>query len=133
MLAAIADTHTVIWHIFDDNRLSKAARVFLDDAATAGNLIGLSSITLAEIVYLIEKSRISTETLTRLLAALDSPGSMLADVPFDRHIAQALSRVKRSAVPDLPDRVIAATALHLGVPLISRDRKIQLADVETIW
>jgi len=133
MLVAIADTHTVIWHIFDDNRLSKPARVFLDDAATAGYLVGLSSITLVEIVYLIEKSRIPAETLIRLLAALDSPGSVLADVPFDRHIAQALSRVERSTVPDLPDRVIVATALYLGVPLISRDRKIRLTDVETIW
>ncbi|RMF28297.1 MAG: PIN domain nuclease, partial [Chloroflexi bacterium] len=26
-----------------------------------------------------------------------------------------------------------ATALHLGVPLISRDRKIRLAGLETIW
>jgi PIN domain nuclease of toxin-antitoxin system len=33
----------------------------------------------------------------------------------------------------LPDRIIVATALHLGVPLISRDRQIQLAEVETIW
>ena len=31
------------------------------------------------------------------------------------------------------DDVIAATALYLGVPLISRDRKIRLTDIETIW
>ena len=33
----------------------------------------------------------------------------------------------------LEDSIIAATALHLGLPLISRDRKIQLSDVDTIW
>ena len=33
----------------------------------------------------------------------------------------------------MPDRIIAATALHLGLPLISRDRKIQLSSVNTIW
>jgi len=44
-----------------------------------------------------------------------------------------MRQVDRAQVPDLPDRIIAATALHLGLPLISRDRKIQLADVETIW
>jgi predicted nucleic acid-binding protein len=32
----------------------------------------------------------------------------------------------------MPDRIIAATALHLGLPLISRDRKIQLSGVNTI-
>lgn len=30
-------------------------------------------------------------------------------------------------------RIIAATALYLNVPLISRDRKIQLSTVNTIW
>jgi predicted nucleic acid-binding protein len=33
--------------------------------------------------------------------------------------------VPREAVPDLPDRVIAATALLHGVPILSRDRRIQ--------
>ena len=33
----------------------------------------------------------------------------------------------------MPDRTIAATALHLGLPLISRDRKIQLAGLQMIW
>jgi PIN domain nuclease of toxin-antitoxin system len=136
MLVAIADTHAVIWYIFDDKRLSATAREFLDNAAKAKNRVGFSSITLAEIVYLVEKGRIRAETMTRLSAALDSPNSVLTDVPFDRHIAQALprvERVERLAVPDLPDRVIAATALHLGVQLISRDGQICLSNVKTIW
>ena len=33
----------------------------------------------------------------------------------------------------MPDRIIAATAQYLGLPLISRDRKIRLSAVETIW
>jgi predicted nucleic acid-binding protein len=33
----------------------------------------------------------------------------------------------------MPDRIIAATALHLGVPLVSRDRKIQASSIHTIW
>lgn len=41
--------------------------------------------------------------------------------------------VDRRQVPDLPDRVIAATALHLSVPLISRDGKIRASGVATIW
>jgi len=41
-------------------------------------------------------------------------------------VALALREVERRLVPDLPDRIITATALHLGLPLISRDRQIQL-------
>jgi PIN domain nuclease of toxin-antitoxin system len=33
----------------------------------------------------------------------------------------------------LPDRIIAATAVHLGVPVISRDRKIQSSSIATVW
>jgi predicted nucleic acid-binding protein len=33
----------------------------------------------------------------------------------------------------MPDRIIAATALRLGLPLISRDHRIQLSEVSTIW
>jgi PIN domain nuclease of toxin-antitoxin system len=36
-------------------------------------------------------------------------------------------------VPDLPDRVVAATAHLHGVPLISRDRAIRLSGLSTIW
>jgi predicted nucleic acid-binding protein len=48
-------------------------------------------------------------------------------------VAEAVAEVPRSAVPDMPDRIIAATALHLGLPLVSRDRLIQLSGIETIW
>ncbi len=46
---------------------------------------------------------------------------------------QCLRQVDRSQIPDLPDRIIAATALYLNVPVISRDRRIQLSSIDTIW
>jgi predicted nucleic acid-binding protein len=54
-------------------------------------------------------------------------------VVVDRDVVNALSTITRGEVPDMPDRIIAATAVHLGVPLISRDRKIQASSVQTIW
>ena len=44
-----------------------------------------------------------------------------------------MGNIPREDIPDMPDRIIAATALHLGVPLISRDSKIKLSKVKTIW
>ena len=132
MLRAVADTHAVIWYLFADERLSATARTMIEEAAAGGDQIAFSSITLAEIIYLSEKGRIDPATLDRLLTAVDSEDAVLVEVPFDRHVAQALREVERTQVPDLPDRIIAATALHLVLPLISRDGKIQLADVNTI-
>ncbi len=42
---------------------------------------------------------------------------------------------QRFAIADsrFTHRIIAATALFLELPLISRDRRIQLSDVDTIW
>jgi PIN domain nuclease of toxin-antitoxin system len=95
MLSGMADTHAVIWYLFGDQRLSPAAKAFLEATTAGENQIGLSSITLAEIIYLTEKKRIPIETFTRLVAALDAPGSLLVIIPFDRQIAETLSRVDR--------------------------------------
>ena len=133
MLRAVADTHAVTWYIFADPRLSATARTTIEQIAIEGNQIGFSSITLAEIVYLSERGRINADTLARLLAAVDSEDALLVEIPFDRNIALTLRQVDRSQIPDLPDRIIAASALYLNVPVISRDRRIQLSSVNTIW
>jgi len=44
-----------------------------------------------------------------------------------------MQRVSREEVPDMPDRIIAGTALHFNVPVISRDGRICAATVKTIW
>ena len=132
-IAAIADTHAVIWSLFGDSRLSAAARAFIAHAAQSGASVGVSGMTMVEIVYLVEKGRIPRDTLERLLRLLSDPDDVLAEIPVDHAIAEAMRQVDRQQVPDLPDRVIAATAIHYQVPLISRDRKIQSAGFETIW
>ena len=132
-LRAVTDTHTIIWHIFADERLSTTAREFIEDSASHGDEVGFSSITLAEIVYLTERGRIPQGTVEHLLNAVDSELAVLIDLPFDRNVAETMQHVDRSQIPDLPDRIIAATALYYGVPLISRDRKIQLSSISTLW
>jgi predicted nucleic acid-binding protein len=67
------------------------------------------------------------------LKEVESDDALLVEIPFDRNIALSLRQVDRSQIPDLPDRIIAATALYLNVPVISRDRRIQLSSIDTIW
>ena len=33
----------------------------------------------------------------------------------------------------MPDRIIAATAVYFKVPVISRDRRIRSANLQTVW
>lgn len=55
MIAGVADTHAALWHLFNDKRLSAAAVDFIDQAAAQRQRIAVSAISLAEIVYLVEK------------------------------------------------------------------------------
>ncbi len=56
-----------------------------------------------------------------------------ADQGVDLSIARALARIDVSKVPDMPDRIITATALARNILLISRDAKIQVSGITTIW
>jgi PIN domain nuclease of toxin-antitoxin system len=132
MIAAVVDTHAVLWYLLGDARLSARGRTFLNRLADTGDQVGISSITLAEIIYLIEKRRIPSESFDRVVNAL-TPGAMIVEVPFDRGIARAMFQISRDDVPDMPDRIIAATAVYFGVPLISRDGRIRASNVETVW
>ena len=133
MIVAVADTHAVIWYLSSNPRLSATAKEFMDVARADRNQIGISSVSVVEIVYLIEKGKIPVESLTALAAALEKLPRVLTDIPLDLKTARALSFIDLYKVPDMPDRIIAATALYLGVPLISRDAKIQTSGLTTIW
>lgn len=58
MIAGIADTHAAVWYLLKNSALSITARRFMDDAAAASGEILVSPISLAEIVYLVEKNRL---------------------------------------------------------------------------
>ena len=133
MIVAIADTHTAIWYLFSDPRLGKAASAFIDDTVAKGDHIGVSAISIAEMVYLIEKGRIPANALKDLHAATADTKAVLQHVPLDEAIAIKMAEVPRQDLPDLPDRVIAATALFFSVPVLSRDARIRSSNIKTIW
>ena len=133
MIVAVADTHAAIWYLAADPRLSTAAKLFMDTTTTDGNEIAVSAVTLVEMVYLIEKGRIPPQHFSNLAAALGDPDSMFVEIPVDLKLARALTRVDVRQVPDMPDRIVAATAIQHNVPVISRDGKIRLSSVQTIW
>ncbi len=133
MSAAIADTHTTIWYAFADARLSRKAKKTFEKASNQGLYVAVSSITLAEIIYLMEKNRIPSETFVRLLQVLRDSKKVLKEVSIDGQIIEVMAKIPRDDVSDLPDRIIAATAKFLDVPVITRDRKIQSSELQSIW
>jgi PIN domain nuclease of toxin-antitoxin system len=83
---------------------------------------------------LIDKGKLSQQTLNRLIQYLKLPNSSFVTQDLTEDIAQTLAQIPRSTVPDMPDRIIAATALHLNLPLVTKDSKIRaLPNIQTIW
>lgn len=133
MKTLLLDTHAVVWYLSDPGRLSETVLHRIHESVEDGSLLFVSVISLIELVYLVEKGRIprfSLDEFKRELAAPDSPFEIL---PIDASLIDSLQRVPRESVPDMPDRIIAATALHRGLTLVTQDQLLQNSSVETIW
>ena len=99
MLAAIADTHTAIWYLFSDPRLGRAASDCIEATIASGDHIGISAISLAEMIYLIEKKRILANALEDVLAAIADPKTVLQEVPLDAGIVLWMKEIPRGEIP----------------------------------
>ena len=132
-MSLIVDTHSLIWFLTRSSHLSSVARQAIRDTISSGYPVYVSSVTIVEVIYLTEKERLSRQNLTDLKAALNRPDSGLKVVSFDLAIAEQLESISREQVPDMPDRMIAATAQHLRLPLVTTDYRIQQSAVETLW
>jgi len=128
----LLDTHIVLWLAFDATRLSKKAKTTVEEARQSGEGVAISDITLLELAMLARKKRI--------LLGL-SLGSFLSEVerrfvvlPMNGHICVRAFALPSTYPKDPADRVIAATALVQGLPLITADREIVRSHaVPTIW
>ena len=130
----VTDTHALYWHFTNDPRLSRTARRIFDEADSGLHQILIPSIVLIEMIYLIEKGRLDATLADQVFGALDVTGGSYRVAPLDRYTAQALRAIPRAAVPDMPDRIITATAHQLGLPLITKDAAIRAAEVTSvIW
>jgi PIN domain nuclease of toxin-antitoxin system len=114
--AVLVDTHVAVWWLLAPERLSAAASRALEAATKAGDPITIASISLVEIRYLTEKGRLSAAVLDRILQEAEDHLGAFRLAPLDLAVVRAMAHISRDEVPDLPDRVIAATASALGVP-----------------
>ncbi|EDN66224.1 PilT-like protein [Beggiatoa sp. PS] len=130
----VTDTHALLWHIFQSERLSpKAAKIF-NQADNNEVRIFIPNIALVELVYLVEKARIPEKSIDNLIKLLEKNPINYQLVQIELSTIRAMQSISRQLIPDMPDRIIAATALELGLPLITKDQKItEVNVVEVIW
>jgi PIN domain nuclease of toxin-antitoxin system len=123
----LVDTHALLWWLSSPHKLSRRAARTLKSARR----VGVAAISTWEIAMLVTKGRIRLDR-----PALEWINDALAVervelVPLTPAIAVHAARFPPG---DPADRIIAATAVIEGVPLISADERIAaLAGVEIIW
>lgn len=133
MSGLLLDTHAALWHLWDSPEMPATVTRLVEEVTGRGEPLFVSAVSVIEVLYLVEKGRLPETAFDQLAATLSDPDSDLFSVPFNMDVALNARGIPRKQVPDMPDRIIAATALYLGVPLITRDRRIQAANIETIW
>ena len=132
-MSLVLDTHAVIWYLLDDRRLPNKVFELIESSAKRRQPVFVSAITLVEIIYLVERGRVLPDIYDRLVSELNQDDSVLFPVAVDADVVEKLRKIPRDSVPDMPDRIIVATALHLGLPLVTRDRQLQNLGIQTIW
>ncbi len=130
----VTDTQALIWHLTGDARLSSTARAAFIEADGGTGIIGIPGIVLVETVYLVEKARFPATLITQMLDLVDPPSVNYFMVPLDAAVIRTLQTIDRNHVPDMPDRIVAASAKHLGLPLLSKDTAIAtVPGITVVW
>jgi PIN domain nuclease of toxin-antitoxin system len=132
-VSLVLDTHAAIWYFHSPKELSPVALQNIRNTVNGGRPLFISAISLVETIYLVERGRLPLEALRRLEAATRAPASGLLVQSVDEGVAEAVYKIPRDLAPDMPDRLIAATALHLDLPLVTRDGRLQGVRIKTIW
>ena len=132
-MAPLLDTHVWIWWIERDARLDDATLDALDTLAPDRRPY-LSAISLWEVAMLVDLGRRSFPVpLAEWLEAAAHPRSVQL-VPVSPAIAAGTAALPATFHRDPADRLIAATALELALPLVTRDQRLaRVPDLRTIW
>jgi PIN domain nuclease of toxin-antitoxin system len=119
----LLDTHTLVWLMFGDSKLGRKAREAIRHACSEDRAV-VSAITLWEIGVLVSKKRIDLyrDVLDWVRDALALPGMRL--IPLEPEIAVASTRLPWEMHADPADRILVATARHLGATLVTADKAL---------
>lgn len=129
----VLDTHVWVWWINGQPPVStKAERAIRNAASQAA--VYVSSISVWEVSQLVAKGRLELAMDVESWVARSEAMPFLHFIPIDNAIAMKSVRLPEPLHHDPADRIIIATSMQLGFPLVTRDRRIlDYPHVTTVW
>ncbi|MGB0126623.1 MAG: type II toxin-antitoxin system VapC family toxin [Rhodocyclaceae bacterium] len=129
----LIDTHVLVWWLTGAPGLSTAAQRAIAENSGAGEIV-VSAISLLEIATAVRRGRLQFSVpLEQWLADMRSLPELRVE-PVSAEIAALAGSLPDPMHGDPADRLIAATASVLGIPLVTGDEKLrEYREIETIW
>ncbi|MBI5483609.1 MAG: type II toxin-antitoxin system VapC family toxin [Deltaproteobacteria bacterium] len=129
----LLDTCAIIYAALTPEKLPKNASVAITRGVEAKKL-ACSDISLLEMAMLISKGRLKPDADPRLFITRVLTAYNLAVLPIIPEIAVLSADETLFSHKDPCDRIIASTAMHHKMPLITSDASLRtLAGLKTIW
>lgn len=122
----VTDTHSLLWHMTDDPRLSLRVKKIFDK-----DYVVIPCIVFFELLYLLEKKKIVGD-FDGFLSMVSASENYRVE-PLCLPVIEKSRRIPREVVTDPWDRLIAATSMHLQLPLMTRDVKLKRLGVNVVW
>jgi len=130
-LEYLADTVAIIRFVSKSGSIGARALTILKDADSASTAIIISVMSLVEVLYLSEKSRVKLK-LSDLMNRIKNHNNYRI-IDLDTNILQTAEKISSKNL-ELHDRLIVATAVYLKVPILTSDKIIRESKLtETIW
>ena len=129
----VMDTNVWVLFVSNPELLSKRAKRSLDAAMEEKGIL-ISSISAWEVALLVAKKRLRLTLGVTDWIAKSEALPFITFMPVDNSVAIKSVNLPQPIHDDPVDRIIIATAISMGAPLLTKDKKLlKYPHVQTIW
>jgi PIN domain nuclease of toxin-antitoxin system len=128
----LLDTHVVLWIAISPAKISKNARIAMDEARQENAGIAISDMTLLELARLSSAGQVHFNASREVF--LSEVERRFVALPMSARVCVRAFDLPAGYPKDPADRIIGATALVEGLTLVTADRGIRNSRaLPTIW